>query len=140
VPLMLDESIYSEAEIERAAQIGAAFVKLKLMKCVSLDRLVKELILIRDLGMKPVLGNGVAGDIGCWMEACVARKHIRNAGEMNGFLRPLISLAWPPLCLESGALQLDPAGAPRLDEAALEKATLETARFDKPVRRAGAAQ
>lgn len=140
VPLMLDESIYSEAEIERAAQIGASFVKLKLMKCVSLDRLVKELILIRDLGMEPVLGNGVASDIGCWMEACVARKYIRNAGEMNGFLRPVISLAWPPLCVESGALRLDPSGAPRLDGKALEKVTLETARFDKPVRRAGAAQ
>ena len=42
---------------------------------------------IREFGMEPVLGNGVACDIGCWMEACVARTLIDNAGEMNGFLR-----------------------------------------------------
>ena len=28
---------------------------------------------IRELGMEPVLGNGVACEVGCWMEACIAR-------------------------------------------------------------------
>jgi L-alanine-DL-glutamate epimerase-like enolase superfamily enzyme len=131
VPLMLDESIYSEADIERAARIGAAFVKLKLMKCVSLTRLEVELALIRELGMEPVLGNGVASDIGCWMEACVARRQIRSAGEMNGFLRQAEPLSHPPLQVESGSLQLSPGDSPQLDERTLEKVTIQTARFDK---------
>lgn len=137
VPLMLDESIYDEADIERAARIGASFVKLKLMKCVSLDRLVQGLALIAELGMEPVLGNGVASDIGCWMEACAARAHIRNAGEMNGFLRQSVALAQPPLTVEDGAMTLMPEGAPQLDESALERLTIQTACFDKASRMAG---
>jgi O-succinylbenzoate synthase len=139
VPLMLDESIYSEREIERAARIGASFVKLKLMKCVSLTRLERELGLIRDLGMEPVLGNGVASDIGCWMEACVASRHIRNAGEMNGFLRPSIPLSTPRIQVQSGALQLTPDTEPQLDETALEKVTIQRATFDKTSQMTGAA-
>ena len=137
VPLMLDESIYDEADIERAARIGASFVKLKLMKCVSLNRLSSGLALIRKLGMEAVLGNGVASDIGCWMEACVAQNSIRNAGEMNGFLRQSTPLARPALRVEAGALTLD--GAPQLDETALEALTVQTARFDKTSQSAGAA-
>ena len=75
VPLMLDEFIYGLEDIKRAAALGARFVKLKLMKMVSLTALAEGLTLIRDLGMEPVLGNGVASDLGCWMEACVARRH-----------------------------------------------------------------
>lgn len=131
VPLMLDESIYSVADIERAARIGASFVKLKLMKFVSLERLEQGLALISDLGMEPVLGNGVASDIGCWMEACVASRQIRNAGEMNGFLRQAEPLARAPLDVVDGALQLTPGGAPDLCEAALERATIATAHFDR---------
>lgn len=114
VPLMLDESIYGAADIERAAQIGAAFVKLKLMKMGSLTRLIEGLELIRRLGMEPVLGNGVASDLGCWMEACVARRHIRNAGEMNGFLRQKMPLATVPLQVVEGRMQV-PSGL-ALDE------------------------
>lgn len=137
VPLMLDESIYGEADIERAARIGASFVKLKLMKFISLDRLVRGLSLIRELGMEPVLGNGVASDIGCWMEACAARGHIRNAGEMNGFLRQSTPLARPRLPVEDGAMALTPDGAPRLDESVLERLTIQTARFGKTSQMAG---
>jgi len=131
VPLMLDESIYDEGDIKRAARLGASFVKLKLMKCVSLTKLVQGLELIRELGMEPVLGNGVASDIGCWMEACVARSHIRNAGEMNGFLRQSTALAQHPLSVERGAMVLTPGGAPRLDETALQSQTIQSAQFGK---------
>ena len=106
VPLMLDESIYGLEDIKRAAALGARFVKLKLMKMVSLTALAEGLTLIRDLGMEPVLGNGVASDLGCWMEACVARRHITNAGEMNGFLRQQSSLAETPIAIERGEMQL----------------------------------
>jgi L-alanine-DL-glutamate epimerase-like enolase superfamily enzyme len=117
VPLMLDESIYGLEDIKRAAELGAAFVKLKLMKMTSLSKLAEGLQLIRDLGMQPVLGNGVASDLGCWMEACVARRHISNAGEMNGFLRQRSSLAATPIEVRRGNIQLTAGMSMRLDDA-----------------------
>jgi L-alanine-DL-glutamate epimerase-like enolase superfamily enzyme len=116
VPLMLDESIYGVADIARAAEIGAAYVKLKLMKMGGLTRLIEGLKLIGNLGMEPVLGNGVASDLGCWMEACVARHHIRNAGEMNGFLRQATPLAATPLRVAEGRIHLLPGRTLALDE------------------------
>ncbi len=131
VPLMLDESIYTEVDIERAARIGASFVKLKLMKFVSLGRLERGLALVRDLGMEPVLGNGVASDIGCWMEACVARGQIRIAGEMNGFLRQRELLTRPLLEVKNSMLCLVPGTAPDLHEETLRRVTVATTCFDK---------
>jgi len=122
VPLMLDESIYGLEDIKRAAALGAAFVKLKLMKMSSLTKLAEGLALIRDLGMQPVLGNGVASDLGCWMEACVARRYIANAGEMNGFLRQRTPLAAKPLEVGRGAVQLAPGITMDLDGARLAAA------------------
>lgn len=117
VPLMLDESIYGLEDIKRAAALGASFVKLKLMKMTSLSKLADGLSLIRDLGMEPVLGNGVASDLGCWMEACVARRYITNAGEMNGFLRQQRSLASAPIEMRRGSIRLAAGAAVALDDA-----------------------
>ena len=130
VPMMLDESIFGPADIERAAELDAArYIKLKLMKAGGLDSLVQGLKLIRDLGMTPVLGNGVASDVGCWMEACVARDHIDNAGEMNGFLKPRDGIFAEPMEMENGALVLD-AAVPKLkDPDALAAMAAETACF-----------
>jgi L-alanine-DL-glutamate epimerase-like enolase superfamily enzyme len=119
VPLMLDESIYGLEDIKRAAGLGAAFVKLKLMKMGGLDKLAAGLVLIRDLGMQPVLGNGVASDPGCWMEACVARRYVRNAGEMNGYLRQCEPLAANPIQVEAGKMQLPSGLRLALDEVRL---------------------
>ncbi|HZM36938.1 MAG TPA: enolase C-terminal domain-like protein [Burkholderiales bacterium] len=115
VPMMLDESIYGLEEIERAASLGAAkFVKLKLMKLGTMAALGAALDRIRALGMTPVLGNGVACDLGCWMEACVAARHIDNAGEMNGFLRARAGVLSQPLEVREGALILKPGFVPAL--------------------------
>ena len=125
VPMMLDESIYGPADIERAATLRAArFIKLKLMKMGGLDRLGAGLEKIRALGMEPVLGNGVATELGCWMEACVARRHITNAGEMNGFLKPASALLRQPLKAEHGAIVLEPGFVPLLDEERVGKFTV----------------
>ena len=130
VPMMLDESIFGPADIERAAELDAAsYIKLKLMKAGGLDSLVQGLKLIRDLGMTPVLGNGVASDVGCWMEACVARDHIDNAGEMNGFLKPRDGIFAEPLARENGALVLDTAAPKLKGPDALAALAAETARF-----------
>jgi L-Ala-D/L-Glu epimerase len=115
VPMMLDESIYGLEEIERAAALEASrYVKLKLMKLGSMAALGEALERIRALGMRPVLGNGVACDLGCWMEACVAARHIDNAGEMNGFLRAKAGLLNETLEVRDGALILKPGFAPKL--------------------------
>lgn len=127
VPMMLDESIYGLEEIERAATLQAArFVKLKLMKLGSLEALGHALERIRALGMSPVLGNGVACDLGCWMEACVAARHIDNAGEMNGFLRARAGLLTEALEVRSGALILKPGYTPVFARERLEPYIVET--------------
>ena len=126
IPLMLDESIYTEREIERAAALGAArFIKVKLMKFTSVERLEASIRRIRDLGLVPVLGNGVATDLGCWMEACVAARAIDNAGEMNGFLKPRERLLADPLAFRDGAIEIPARWRPRVDRAALERLAIE---------------
>jgi L-alanine-DL-glutamate epimerase-like enolase superfamily enzyme len=130
VPMMLDESIYSLDDIDRAAELKAAsYIKLKLMKLGSLQGLADAIEHIRACGMEPVLGNGVACDVGCWMEACVARKLIRNAGEMNGFLKTEGSLLVEPLAVEDGTVTLRPGFVPRLDPAALKRYAQATVSF-----------
>ena len=125
IPLMLDESIYSEREIVMASERRAAdFIKVKLMKFSSLSRLTAAIARIRGLGLKPVLGNGVATDLGCWMEACVAARHIDNAGEMNGFLKPTQRLLADPLVFRDGAIELPAGWRPRIDTAALDRLSL----------------
>ena len=116
VPMMLDESIYGLADIEKAATLKAAsYIKLKLMKLLTLEGLAKALERIKELGMKPVLGNGVACDPGCWMEACIAARYIDNAGEMNGFLKARSPLLKGGLEFLGGAMQLKPGFSPQLD-------------------------
>jgi L-alanine-DL-glutamate epimerase-like enolase superfamily enzyme len=127
VPMMLDESIYGLADIDKAAKLEAAtYIKLKLMKLVTLDALSKAIERIRDLGMKPVLGNGVACDPGCWMEACIAARQIDNAGEMNGFLKARAPLLRDPLDFGDGAMRLKAGYAPQLDRAGLTTYLLDS--------------
>jgi L-Ala-D/L-Glu epimerase len=126
IPLMLDESIYSEREIEQAAALGAAkFVKVKLMKFCSVARLEAAVVRIRSLGLVPVLGNGVATDLSCWMEACVAARTIDNAGEMNGFLKPRERLLADPLVFRDGAIELPASWRPRVNRAALDRLAVQ---------------
>lgn len=128
VPLMLDESIYGVADIDRAAALGARFVKLKLMKLGSLDRLAAGLERIRRLGMTPVLGNGVASEVGCWMEAAIARTHVDNAGELNGFLRQAGPICATPLTAVHGTVQLVPGWRPVLADEKIAAARVAGAR------------
>ncbi len=126
VPVMLDESIYDLADVERAASLGAAqYVKLKLMKCGSLDRLADALARVKALGLKAVLGNGVATDIGCWMEATVAYGRLETAGEMNGFLKPTRHLVKNPLQVERGDLIIPAGWWPEIDAEAVSAYQVE---------------
>ncbi|MFQ6018081.1 MAG: mandelate racemase/muconate lactonizing enzyme family protein [Kiloniellaceae bacterium] len=142
VPLMLDEPICDIRDIERAATIdGVAFCKLKLKRFGGLDRLKAALDRARDLGLEPVLGDGLGSELGCWMEACVARSTIRNAGEFNGFLKPKTKLFVEPLIFEQGCLVLKAGYRPRIDATVLAAQAVGREAFTAPKRGArGAAE
>jgi len=126
VPIMLDESIFCLEDVDRAAELHCAdIIKLKLMKMGGLDALIGGLGHIAAKGMGRVLGNGVAGDIGCWMEACVAADMIANAGEMNGFLKPKHRLFGLPMRLDRGDLVLMTGNRIETDHDALDYHTRE---------------
>ncbi|MBL4719805.1 MAG: mandelate racemase [Alphaproteobacteria bacterium] len=130
VPVMMDESIYGMPDIERAGAIdGIGFVKLKLKKMIGIEELIEALHRIRALGMRPVLGDGTSSELHCWMEACVARTTIDNAGEMNGFLKPKARLFANPLPFENGDIVLPAGYTPEMDMDALQAHTLDVARF-----------
>ena len=130
VPVMMDESIYGFEDIDRAAAMeGVGFVKLKLKKLASMDRLREGLERIRAAGLTPVMGDGVATDVCCWLEACVARVTLDNAGEMNGHLKLVEPLFAEPLLFEDGAIVLEPGYRPRPDPEKLERMTTTKERF-----------
>lgn len=129
VPIMLDESIGGPEDIDCAARLNAAdLIKLKLMKAGGLSRLRAQLRRIREHGMTPVLGNGVATDLGCWQEACIAIDGIDNAGEMNGFRKIDLAPCAAPVRPAAGGVEIA-AGAPRLDVTAMRQWLVESVEF-----------
>lgn len=139
VPLMLDEPICSLADIERAAEIpGVGFCKVKLKRFGGLDRLAAGIAHIQAHGMEAVLGDGLGSEAQSWLEACIAVGRIRNAGEFNGFLKPVDRLFANPLPFENGAIRLSPGYWPELDRERLAAATIDQRDFGGPPTRAGA--
>src|SRR5262249_42252946 len=130
VPIMLDEPICGLEDIERAADIpNVGFCKLKLKRFGSLDALKQALERVRELGMEPVLGDGISSELQCWMEGCVARQVIRNAGEFNGFLKPKVRLFAEPLRFAAGGLVLPAGYTPTIDADVLAAHELARERF-----------
>ncbi len=127
LPLMLDESIYSIDDIERARKLGCArFIKLKLMKCGGVKRFAHQIRRVLESGMDIVIGNGVASDIGCYHEAMVSyHLSLPNAGEMNGFLKPLDAVIYPRLHFENGKIVLEPDARPHIIREKLESFAVE---------------
>jgi L-Ala-D/L-Glu epimerase / N-acetyl-D-glutamate racemase len=116
VPVMLDEPICGLEDIERAADIpNVGFCKLKLKRFGSLAALKQALEKVCELGMEPVLGDGLSSELGCWMEACVGSRVIRNAGEFNGFLKPKMRLFAEPLRFAASELVLAPGFTPKMN-------------------------
>jgi L-Ala-D/L-Glu epimerase / N-acetyl-D-glutamate racemase len=127
VPIMLDESIYGMDDIDRAAMMpGCGFVKLKIAKMTGVELLAAGLRRIRANGQRPVLGNGAATDIGCWVEASVARHEIDNAGEMCGFLKNREQLLETPLTFEDGKIILKPGFEARLNHEVADRLAVAT--------------
>ena len=105
-PLILDESVYSEDDVRRAAAMGAHGVKLKLFKqcgpmhCLALARLACE------LGLVVVFGNGVATDIGNVTEHLILSSFggFAAPAESNGFCKLTRSLLFTGLVVQEGCL------------------------------------
>jgi len=105
IPLMLDESIHTFDDINRTYKSGCAqYVKFKLMKAGSLKRFEMLMTHALKYGLKVVVGNGVASEIGCVHEALVSRKFIHNAGEMNGFDRQKESIFFDKIIIKNGCM------------------------------------
>jgi L-Ala-D/L-Glu epimerase len=120
VPVMLDEPICELSDVRRASAIAnVGFCKLKLKRFGGLDLLREALDAVREWGMESVLGDGLSSELGCWMEACVARVTIRNAGEFNGFLKPKVRLFADPLRFVAGELVLPSGFTPTINAAVL---------------------
>jgi L-alanine-DL-glutamate epimerase-like enolase superfamily enzyme len=127
VPIMLDESICALADVERAGSVrNIGFCKLKLKRFGGLNLVHEALDAVHANGMEPVLGDGLGTELGCWMEGCVSRTTIRNAGEFNGFLKPKVRLFTEPLQINAGELILPRGFWPLIDRDVL--AAHETAR------------
>lgn len=94
LPIMLDEAIYSESDIRRAATIrGITAVKLKLSKTGGAAGLVRQIRLAEELGLDVVVGNGIASDLGCLHEALAClHAGLRLPIESNGFLKTHVRL------------------------------------------------
>ncbi len=132
VPIMLDEPICELADVERASAIpNVGFCKLKLKRFGGLDLLREALDAVSGSGMESVLGDGLSSELGCWMEACVARVTIRNAGEFNGFLKPKVRLFAEPLRFTAGELVIPPGFQPIVDADALAAHELACERFTR---------
>lgn len=131
VPFMLDESIYGLSDIDKAAAVpGVTHVKLKLKKVGGIDMLLDAINLVKERGLTPVLGDGVSIDLGCWMEACVAAAVIRNAGEMNGFMKISRSIFVDAMVPDQGSIQLPGGYWPQVDRDALQRYTVKERRAD----------
>ncbi|HMF21010.1 MAG TPA: enolase C-terminal domain-like protein [Pseudolabrys sp.] len=130
VPVMLDEPICDLADVKRASAIrNVGFCKLKLKRFGGLDLLREALDTVRKCGMESVLGDGLSSELGCWMEACVARITIGNAGEFNGFLKPKVRLFVEPLQFVAGGIALPTGYTPTIDTYALAAHETASERF-----------
>jgi L-alanine-DL-glutamate epimerase-like enolase superfamily enzyme len=115
---------FGDADIERAATIDRVrLCKLKLKRFGGLAALRHSLERVRALGMGPVLGDGSGSAIICWLEACVARFSIRNAGEFIGYLQSPVTLFREPLGFADGALTMPAGHRPVLDPARFDTQT-----------------
>lgn len=115
-PLILDECIYDEDDVVRAKDVGCTGIKLKLFKHLGMDACLRLARAAHDYGLKVIMGNGVASDIGNLCEALVissASDLFVEGAECNGYVKLVSNIAFPHLVLRSGSLVWD--GPPVID-------------------------
>lgn len=90
IPLMLDESIHSLDDVRRAAKVGCKWIKLKLCKQGGVQELLQLATYATSIGLKVVIGNGVATDVSNLLELWVYDRYpnlFAGASESNGFAK-----------------------------------------------------
>lgn len=104
IPLMLDESILQDSDVDRAAEVGADLVKLKLFKHQGVQDLIALAKRAKRNGLGVVLGNGVSSEIGNILEAHAFQKSnlFQGAFEGNGFEKLTMPLIEAPAYSSSG--------------------------------------
>ncbi|CAN1209702.1 hypothetical protein TUMEXPCC7403_05720 [Tumidithrix helvetica PCC 7403] len=105
VPLMLDESIHSFEDVTHAAQLGCQWIKLKLCKQGGISELIQMAEHAVSLGLKVVLGNGVATDVSNLVELWVYDRYrnlFSGASESNGFTKLTQPIIHSNLRVQSG--------------------------------------
>jgi o-succinylbenzoate synthase len=129
LPIMLDESIYTDDDIRRAASIaGVTAIKLKMSKAGGPVQLRDQVALGQALGLGVVIGNGVASDLGCYHEALLqSLLGLERAGEMNGFTKPTMSVLSPPLRLDGPSLIFPRGAVPRIERDLVADLAIATA-------------
>ena len=86
IPIMLDESICTLDDLDKAVAVGASYVKLKLCKHPGMAATLTLLRSATERGLGVVFGNGVQSEIGNYLEALVYnRAKLVLAAELNGF-------------------------------------------------------
>lgn len=105
LPIMLDESIYTVEDVERAKDSGARLVKLKLCKHPGLQATGKMIEKARQMDLEVVLGNGVQSAIGNHFELILHMRHgLAAASEANGFAKVRNSLFEHDLEIRGGRI------------------------------------
>lgn len=90
IEVMLDESIVNTEDILKANKIGINYLKLKLFKQGGISELVYLATSAKNMGMKVVLGNGVASSMSNMVEISLYLKYpdlFILPLEANGFLK-----------------------------------------------------
>lgn len=105
IPLMLDESIYTLEDVDRARKVGCQWIKLKLCKQGGAQELLQMAKYAKQIGLKVVVGNGVATDISNGLELNLYHTYPQlfdSASESNGFAKLQQPVLHTILCVESG--------------------------------------
>lgn len=88
IPIMLDESIWTVSDVDRAASIGVQYVKFKLCKHFGFEGSFDLIRKAKSYNMGIIYGNGVQTAVGNHYEALIhAQADIHTASEGNGFLK-----------------------------------------------------
>lgn len=112
-PIVLDECIYDEADVDRAKAIGAHGVKLKLFKNFGIRQTLALAQSARAKGLLVVFGNGVATDIGNlgeYLALSAAGDLFAAPAESGGFAKLRTPLLGPLLSVERGQMSLRAGG------------------------------
>ena len=90
ISILLDESIISKSDVNKAQSIGITHIKLKLFKQGGIKNTLQLAHYAHSLNMKIVIGNGVASEICNDIENTIYLKYphlFLNVSEANGMLK-----------------------------------------------------